>query len=233
MHLLKQPVTPELIAHFKDLTTRMYSGETTLDEKNRLMQERELLMEQYDFMDHRFTENGLVGVRRADGTIAIPAVNDDVKELYRLDLHPMSYIVIKDGKMGLMDATGSGYMGTPYIYDDITIDMPSYLHIGHKDGKMGILFPLGDELTPCELTEVFAMSDGIMPLKIDDQWGFFSMDDLYVRPEYDEIEPIFSGSGPVCVRKGYIWGYIECESHRFIPKDEADNGDFALIRARE
>lgn len=231
----KKTVTTTEINLFNELRAALKNASELMDlfEMNRINTRLNQLYDEYDFMDQRFTENGKVGVRRANGTVVIPAVNDEVVEVYRLDINPMAYPVRQNGLVGMMRGDGSGTMVTPCQYDKLEFDpcIPGFL--AEKDGRIGLVHMLGVELIPCELTQIGQMCDGIMPVKIGDKWGFYAASGEYVRPEYDELGQIFCGSGPVDVRRGDEWDFVECETHRFITKEEYENDDFDLISSED
>lgn len=203
------------------------------DRLNQLEQERQKLFDTFDFFDQVFEKDGKWGVRRVDGTEIVPPEYDEIPVTYRYDLSVSAYAVVKDGKCGLVSTIDKGKMLTEYKYDYLEYDPLASGWHSVTDKKNGFLDLQGNEIAPCEWTQCYQMCDGIMPVMTGDKCGFVTYDMKYVRPEYEEMEPVYYGSGPVKVRKGDTWGYILRDTLSFITCDEyeAHDGEYDVIYA--
>lgn len=174
------------------------------------------------------TENGKVGLRNSQGIVIIPPINDEI-----IACHMTGYIVRQGEQMGIMLQDGQGTLLAPCIYDNIRFD-PFLLGFRvFKDGKAGILNMLGEEVIPCELTEIYEMANGLMVVRDGDKYGVYTDNGEYVRPEYDDVGEICVGSGPLAVLRGEEWGYIEYETHQFVTPEEYENGRGNVIFAAD
>lgn len=225
----RKSVTAEVLARYQSLVAERNTNTDNSQRYCELDEQIFSLFEEYDFMDKEFTENGLVGLRRADGSVIIPAAFDQIPYSYRLDVKVPAYPVRKGGFAGIVKADGSGNLITPCEYDSIEFDFPSYFFLTIKNERVGVLSIDGKEIAPNEITNIGEMCDGIMPIMQGEKWGFITQFGEYVKPEFDELGEICTGVGPIAVRKGDQWGFVEQETHRFITNEEAEESDYNLI----
>ena len=100
------------------------------------------LKKKYDWRDEMFRENGLVGLRKANGDILVPCGNYDF-------IHGCDYwddttfaIASRDGLYGLIKRDGKGTVVTPFNYlnidrldydtDAVATDKEYNIHIGYR-----------------------------------------------------------------------------------------------------
>lgn len=142
----------------------------------------------YDWMDVTFQENGKKGVKNVCDEIVVPAKFDEIPYTYCYSM-PLPYVVANGGKMGLVKKDGKGTAVVPCEYDLIKpIDFYCYF-IAIKDGKYGLIARDGQIIIPMENEKIFFPDINFIVTTKNGKKGLFSMDyDIYINPEYDDIE---------------------------------------------
>ena len=160
--------------------------------------------EEHGYTDFLIRKNGKVGVRRLDGSIAIPPAYDDVCFTYDGDAFFFQdyFVVKKAGKWGLV--SDKGEILIPFEYDMIfRKPEESFYYVLMKDGRQGLAIWDFDELrinikVACEMDAIFHVPGWeIVLFSKEGKWGWWWNDNStiyhnYNAPEYDEIfiEPI-------------------------------------------
>lgn len=142
----------------------------------------------YDWMDVTFHENGKEGVKNVCDEIIVPAKFDEILYTYCYSM-PLPYIVANGGKKGLVKKDGKGTVVVPCEYDLIKpIDFYAYF-VAMKDGKYGLIARDGQIIIPVENEKIFFPDINFIVTTKNGKKGLFSMDyDIYINPEYDDIE---------------------------------------------
>lgn len=159
---------------------------------------------EHGYTDFLIRENGKVGVRRLDGSIAIPPAYEDISFTYDGDefFFKDYFVVKKAGKWGLV--SDKGEILIPFEYDMIfRKPEESFYYVLMKDGRQGLAIWDFDELrinikVACEMDAIFHVPGWeIVLFSKEGKWGWWWNDNStiyhnYNAPEYDEIfiEPI-------------------------------------------
>lgn len=184
----------------------------------------------YDWFNVEFTDpaTGKKGVKDVTGRILIPAQYDDVLTLGSYMYHRVfPHAVMKDGKVGIVKADGSGEAMTDFRFDTAAWICGSDLFMatwgGDKD-HCGVVDALGNVVCPNILT-------GFSPVDINqiifiESHGKHGVIDggthLCVLPEYDEVES--SPDDFIVFRKDGQEGYIS-EDGEFVTKEQYENDE--------
>ncbi len=115
--------------------------------------------------------------------------------------------VIRGGKLGYVDVNGSTVV--PFIYDDIWGESyPGMMCEGlisvRREGKWGYVDASGREVIPAELEVDYAGSfrHGYAVVTVGDSYGLIdTAGNFALKPEYDNIRPLFGGE-LFAVRRG-------------------------------
>lgn len=193
----------------------------------KLQEELQLLHKTYDFCDRVFEENGLKGLKDIKDQIRVPALYSDFLETYDYNNYRKYPVpaLISNGKCLLVSADGSGKPLTSPVYDGIRLDIFSGFFIVERDNKKGVLNNKGVEIVPCDMDVIYGMSNGIMVIEKAGKLGLLTYTELYVAPEYNEVE---EDEGVVRVCRGDEWGYIG-EDGNFVSEQEFEDGKPVFI----
>ena len=180
------------------------------------------LIEQYDWSDEIFEDNGKKGVRNIKGEILVPAMYDDFAFTGYYYSHLVNVAAVKDGKMGLVKYNGTGTPVTDFEYSTIKlIPLTSCLYAVKTDADpkhFALLIP-GVMRTPFELDKYYERCDNNLFVDGDGKCGVYDLSSgVYVAPEYDEIEFIDLGENYIFVKDG-VKGYLALDK-RFISLDD-------------
>lgn len=85
----------------------------------------------------------------------------------------------------------------------------------------GVIDSEGNVIVPCEMEEVYSISNGFSVVEKDGKFGAVTTNSLYIEPSYDEIE---ERDGYLTVCKDGKWGYISSKGE-FIDMDDEDRMD--------
>ena len=222
--------TQEQIERFDALRAEMDNIERsglleTYDRYSVLHAEFHSLIEQYDWSDEVFEENGKKGVRNIKGEILVPAMYDEFAFTGFYYSHVVNVAAIKDGKMGLVKYDGTGTLVTDFEYSDIDLiphTSKVYAVKTDADPKHFALLIPGVMRTPFELDKYYEICDNNLFVDGDGKHGVYDISSgVYVAPEYDDIEFIDSGENYIFVKDG-VKGYLALDK-RFISLDDYEN----------
>ena len=184
----------------------------------------------YDWFDTLFEENGKFGLKDLKGEVIVPAKYDGFPERYHfIYTHDVPRVALLHGKACLVKADGSGEELTPLDYDAISymIILP-YFQV-KKGDKLGIIGTDGRVVVPCILDQIFTPMGNCVVFKADGKYGILdsSWDNLYVEPQFDNIEYI-DMEQPYTVTKDGVEGVIN-EKGEFLTDEESLDYDGYLI----
>ena len=187
-----------------------------------LMNVRSLYIERYDWFDTVFEEGGKLGLKDIKGDVVVPAKYDGFQErCHFLFARTVPRVALVRGKAGLVRADGSGEELTPFDYDAISFMIIEPYFMVKKGDKMGILGMDGHVIAPCILDEIYHPSGRCVVFKAGGKYGILDSycNDLYVAPQYDNIEFI-DMEQPYTVTKDGVQGVIN-ETGAFMTDEEA------------
>ena len=148
-------------------------------------------MNQFDWTDIPFEENGKVGLKDIMGEIAVPAEYDDFLFTQDYILDPFSVSVAKKGEYYGLVKRYSGVKLTEFKYDLIYPPEWQLHHFFFKIGgsqSLGILSEDGQEVVPCIIDRYHTDFLSGMIFRSGDKYGFYSYAyKLFVPPIYDDI----------------------------------------------
>lgn len=148
-------------------------------------------IERYDWYDTIFEEDGRYGTKDVTGKVILPAQYDGIGELcHEIYFGRLPRVAVLDGKRGLVKSDGSGEALTPFEYDAISYMIILPYYSVKKGDKYGVIGKDGRVLVPCILDELCLPSGNCVVFKADGKFGLLdaSCDDLYVEPQFDDIE---------------------------------------------
>jgi hypothetical protein len=176
-----------------------------------------------------FEEDGKKGVRNAAGKVLVPALYKDFSETYTYRRYgyvmPIPACDFND-KYAIVKCDGNGTPMCGFEYDMIKFMFGScalykcWKRVGEKY-LTGVLDGEGNVIVPCEMDEVYAVSNNIAVIEKDGKFGGITMDNFYLEPVYDEVE---DKDGYLYVCKEGIWGYISRKGE-FIDENDEDRMD--------
>lgn len=171
---------------------------------------KEIVSPTYAFIDNFesgsavFLKDNLAGMLNKSGEIIIEPKYD---ELYRFDQE--HYLFEKNGLKGLLSIEGRVIVSATYSAIDL-------FHEGiaavDKSGKWGFIDLNGNEIIPCQFSEyLIGFTNGIISVRLPDQWKIIHSSDTLNLPNYDEVLPFYRNAA--AFRKGNLWGFlnIQCE----------------------
>ena len=187
-----------------------------------LVNVRSLYIERYDWFDTVFEEGGKLGLKDIKGDVVVPAKYDGFQErCHFLFARNVPRVALVRGKAGLVKADGSGEELTPFDYDASSFMIIEPYFMMKKGDKMGILGMDGHVIAPCFLDEIYHPSGRCVVFKAGGKYGILDSycNDLYVAPQYDNIEFI-DMEQPYTVTKDGVQGVIN-EAGTFMTDEEA------------
>lgn len=126
-----------------------------------------------------------------------------------------NYIVISEGKYGIVSCDGTGRLTCPCKYDSITTfdDFADLLRI-EVNGRFGIMTLFNSNVAQVsvepEYDSVESTDGGFLVLKKDGKFGLFKYG--YLLPaEYDRVF-VPSEMGWIKVMKDGVWGYVDADN---------------------
>ena len=185
---------------------------------------------EYDWSNVKFTdpETGKTGLKDVAGRILIPAQYDDVLTVGTYVFrHNSPHAVVKDGKVGIVMADGSGKELSDFCFDDLSWLHFSDLFVAKWDGDkehFGFVDAHGDVVCPNILTGFSeAKINNIIFTESDGKYGVIDgRTHLCVFPEFDDVESspdeyiVFRING----KEGYITDKGEFVTKEQVEKDE-------------
>lgn len=210
----------EVIDRFIELEAMISSNDQNMTEA--LYNEHAGLLENYDWCDEVFEENGKKGVKNVKGEILVPAIYDDflMKETFFFPSLPVA--AVKDGKAGLVERDGKGTPRTAFEFAFIERNFfsPVYFVWKAEDKKHFALMAGSTVITPYELDGFYEPSDGCMIVRSGDKYGVLAIDQglVYISPEYDDVLDQGFGENFIFVKDG-VEGYVTLDG-RFVSKEE-------------
>lgn len=187
------------------------------------------LMESYDLFDQVFDEGGKKGVRNVAGKILVPALYKDFSETYAYKrsgyVMPVPACDFND-KYAIVNCDGNGTPLCSFEYDMIKFMFGScalykcWKRVGDKY-LTGVIDGEGNLLVPCEMDEVYAISNSIAVIEKGGKFGGLTTFNSYIEPLYDEIE---ERDGFLTACKDGKWGYISSKGE-FIDENDEERMD--------
>lgn len=210
----------EVVARLEELEAMIRMKDQNMTEA--LYEEHAKLLNNYDWHDEVFEENGKKGVKNVKGEILVPAIYDDflMQETFFFPSLPVA--AVKDGKIGLVERDGKGTPRTAFEFAFIERNFfsPVYFVWKPEDKKHFALMAGGTVITPYELDGYCEPCDGCMIVSSGDKYGVLAIDQglVYVAPEYDAVYDQGFGDDFLFVKNG-VEGYVTLDN-RFVSKDE-------------
>lgn len=212
--MVKKNPTEEIAKKVSDLKDSLYDLMTSsdIDSHNKVLNELLAYLEEYDWRDVVFDENGKKGLKDYLGNIIAPAIFDEIipREDCFSDVQIPACI---DGRWGVIPANADiDYHREGFVYDGIEVFWGTFWLGGVYKVKLNNLFGLiddyGIELMPCVADEVYPFSNGMALVVKNGKYGFLTDNYDYIEPTYDEIEfPEIDEYYKV--RQGDKWGYVD------------------------
>lgn len=138
-----------------------------------------------------------------DNRIIIPCIYDEISALRKMKdsfLGEDDLCGVRIGNaMGVIDA--SGKILIPCKYDDFGEFKKNELVRVRLDGKWGYVdTSRGVEIVPCDYDELWALVDGMIPIRKSDKWGYLNDRGEEVIPcIYDKVQPFKNKFAKVCL----------------------------------
>ena len=226
---MKKIATEEVVMRVDFIVDRLSKAidkEVTLkrSERDALYEEYNRLMESYDLFDQVFDGDCKKGVRNAAGKILVPALYKDFSETYTYKRYgfvmPVPACDFND-KYAIVKCDGKGTPLCGFEYDMIKFMFGScalykcWKRVGDKY-LTGVIDGDGNVLVPCEMDEVYGISNGFAVVEKDGKFGVITTRSLYIEPIYDEVE---ENDGLLKACKDGMWGYIGSKGE-FVPEDD-------------
>lgn len=210
----------EVIARIDELEAMISSDAQNMPDE--LFEEHANLIQNYDWYDEEFEENGKVGLKNVKGEVLVPAIYDGFYSFESYLVPSVAAAAKKDGKLLLVKRDG---MGTPVTEAKFThierIDFSAiYAVCQDEDGKYCALMAGGEVFTPYEIEHCYQQVDGCIIVEADGKYGVLAVDQglVYISPEYDEVCDQGFGEDFLFVKDG-VEGYVTLDN-RFISKEE-------------
>lgn len=187
-----------------------------------LLNIRSMYVDRYDWYDSVYEENGKLGLKDIKGDVVVPAKYDGFQmRCHYLFTHNVPRVATVNGKAGLVKAYGNGEELTTFDYVSISYMIILPYFTLKKGEKYGIIHMDGRIIAPCILDEVCLPSGNCVVFKAGGKYGLVdsSCGDLYVAPQYDNIEFI-DMEQPYTVTKDGVEGVIN-EAGTFMTDEEA------------
>ena len=231
---MKKIATEEIVKRVDsilDTLSKAFSKEIVMkrSEINALHREYEQLRDAYDLFDQIFEKDGKKGVRNAGGRVLVPAQYKEFSETYTYRRYgyvmPIPACDFND-KYAIVKCDGKGTPLCEFEYEMIRFMFGSCAL--YKCWKLvgdnylrGVIDSEGNVIVPCEMEEVYSISNGFSVVEKDGKFGAVTTNSLYIEPSYDEIE---ERDGYLTVCKDGKWGYISSKGE-FIDMDDEDRMD--------
>ncbi len=187
------------------------------------------------------SKNGSRGLVDSTGKLVIPVNNREVKVLNKDfamvdrythhfsgkydDYHYENdhFIVIKDGKYGVIDKDGKEIF--PVEYDEIQVGLGGRGLCIKKDGKWGMAFYTGVFVTPCKYEErPYLCGEGLIAIRQNGKYGLIDLSGKQIlEPKYAEIKYFSNGGAEVVAFKSakadgkYCHGMIDKNGNEVVP----------------
>ena len=138
-----------------------------------------------------------------DDRIIIPCIYDEISALFKMKdsfswKDDLCGVRIGNA-MGVIDA--SGKILIPCKYEDFGTFKKNELARVRLDGKWGYVDTgRGVEIVPCVYDELWALVDGMIPIRKSDKWGYLNDRGEEVIPcVYDKVQPFKNKFAKVCL----------------------------------
>ena len=229
MKINKLPLpTPEIIARMDYIIRYLDGIDESYDcnELTSIMHEQEELWRKYDFFDHTFQENGLVGLKDIKGNIRVPALYTDIPYKFAYETPVYHYalpVVNENKKMGFVSPYCKG--DCEFLYDDIYL-IGNYYMVRDGD-KFGITNCYGRILLPCQYDSIEEPCGNVFVTEQDCMYGFYNAGgEGYTSPcIYDEID---EKCDEIYVCYKGVWGFVDADG-TFIPEEERGTQDVMIF----
>ena len=231
---MKKIATEEVVKRVDcilDTLSKVINEEVTMkrSEINALYEEYDQIRETYDLFDQVFEEDGKKGVRNAACKVLVPALYKDFSETYTYRRYgyvmPIPACDFND-KYAIVKCDGNGTPLCGFEYDMIKFMFGScalykcWKRVGEKY-LTGVLDSEGNVIVPCEMDEIYSISNSFAVVEKDGKFGAVTTNSFYVEPLYDEIE---EREGYLTACKDGNWGYISSKGE-FIDAADEDRMD--------
>lgn len=176
------------------------SGQTILDA-------RYAFIDNFDNGIAVFVDNNQAGILDNTGKVLIEA---RYEEIFRFD--QKHYLIQQNGLKGLISNTGetvipASYSAIDYFSEGLAPVM--------KTGKWGFTDTQGEEIIPCQFAEYEGgFKDGMINVRLGDQWKIKHGNDTILLPDYDEVLPYYGYTA--AFRKDNLWGFLNIEGEESI-----------------
>lgn len=142
--------------------------------------------------------------------------------------------VVRDKKVGYIDATGTEVIPLTYTYqEDFNYSFMNYYAFVHQNGRIGIIDKNGDFVVEPQYDEVineytlsldfqdlYLSHFEIIPFRKDDKWGYMAPNGtIILNPIYDEAYPFIEGLA--IIRRDHKYNYIN-NSGDLLLNDDVD-----------
>jgi hypothetical protein len=182
------------------------------------------LMNEYDWSNEMFEEEGRFGLKSCMGDILLPAKFDGLKLLSSQNLPKGAKVVAcKDNKWGIVKADGFGEWCIQPEFDDI--GFPNYFTAVRKGDKWGILnTELNEWVVELEMDEIcngssFPFINGVAYFMKDGKMGVMTDRGYCTDPVFDEV--MADDSGLITATCNGQTGFINREGELITDPDEA------------
>lgn len=116
--------------------------------------------------------------------------------------------VIKNGKYGLIDASGAILIAP--TFDRLIPIINNGLVKAEKNGKMGFINTAGQQKTEFIYTDLGDFSEGFCPVGTSEGYGYINSNfELVLSPAWELAGKFSEGLAPI--KKDGLWGYIDTE----------------------
>ena len=124
----------------------------------------------------------------------------------------MSCNIKVEGGKSVRLLTAGKYCDRDILVTAEGVDLPELATPGTSDDLMAgkqMIDGDGNVLVPCEMDEVYGISNGFATVEKDGKFGVITTRSLYIEPIYDEVE---ENDGLLKACKDGMWGYIGSKS---------------------
>ncbi|MCU4156011.1 WG repeat-containing protein [Carboxylicivirga sp. A043] len=164
-------------------------------------------------------------------TASSQTIEPEIASLYERhwEIKPGIYRVLKDGKVGIVQA--SGEIIVPCEYNQVwNLDDNGFFRV-LKSGKAGVFHISGQIIIPAEYDQVWPFNNGLAKVLKQGKLGYFNKQGHQVVPcEYQQIWAFDNGRARV-LRAGKI-GYIDESGNEIIPCEYQQIWSFENGKAR-
>jgi hypothetical protein len=175
----------------------------------------------YDWIEPYFSDSLIkvridknLGLINIFGEVILPIEYDQIGKI-----NSELLIVVKDSKVGYVNAKGDNIIPLIYESDPFIMDWGEF-----KDGlarikikhKMGLIDTSGERIIPAIFEKIGDFEGDLFPVKKRGKWGYSDLKiKLKISYKFDEAYPFHGGIAKV--RKKNSWGFIDENAKELIP----------------